>query len=141
MSVTLVPRMSEKAYAQTVSSNTYIFVVPMDSNSQLIKSEVEKQFKGTKVKDVRTVIAKGKAKRTFTKHKRMDGKKADFKKAYITLSEGKINIFGEEDKKKSKQGKKANVNKPVKAETKQKGKIRSVLGRRSRTVQKKGGDK
>ncbi|MDQ3158818.1 MAG: 50S ribosomal protein L23 [bacterium] len=141
MSVTLIPRMSEKAYAQTQASNTYIFVVPMTSNGKMVKEEIEKQFK-VKVKDVRTVVSKGKAKKSFTKRTRMVGKRADFKKAYVSLSEGKINIFGEEDKKagKSKTAK-PDSTVAVKAEAKPKGKIRSALGRSSRTVQNKGGDK
>lgn len=142
-SVALVPRMSEKAYAESTAHNTYVFVVPMTANESIVAAAVAEQFKVT-VEDVRTVVVKGKAKQSYRKGKRpVVGKRADFKKAYVRIKTGdKINIFGEEEKTDKK---KADQSKPQQntaaTDTKQKRGLKGVLGRAPRQTQSRGGDK
>lgn len=82
------PVISEKSFA-LAENGKYVFVVSKEANKIEIKKAVEKLFKVTVV-DVRTVVMKGKVKRVGRKF----GKRADFKKAYITLKEGnKIEDF------------------------------------------------
>ncbi|MCL1930124.1 50S ribosomal protein L23 [Candidatus Saccharibacteria bacterium] len=89
----LIPRVSEKAYAQNLAG-TYVFEVPLTANKAEIKKALESEFSGVKIKDIRLVVAKGKAKvaRRGKRARPGVGKRNDFKKAYITLLEGKIEI-------------------------------------------------
>ncbi len=90
MSATLVlmPRMSEKTYALSQSENVFVFDVPKDANKIQIKDAVEKQFK-VSVDDVRVMILKGKRKSSVRRRTRgIIGKRADFKKAYVTIKKG-----------------------------------------------------
>ncbi|MHA6344673.1 50S ribosomal protein L23 [Roseivivax sp. CAU 1761] len=63
--------------------NKVVFEVAMDSTKPQIRDAVEALF-GVKVKAVNTAITKGKVKR-FRGQK---GRRADTKKAYVTLVEG-----------------------------------------------------
>jgi large subunit ribosomal protein L23 len=63
--------------------------VARDANKIEIKQAIEKAFK-VKVKDVRTMVTAGKAKRVG----RTVGKRSAVKKAYVTLAEGTIDFFG-----------------------------------------------
>lgn len=102
----LKPRMSEKAYASSVSENTYVFIVPMDSNKQTVAGAVTEQF-GVTVEDVRPMVLKGKPKRSYKKRSRpIVGQRADMKKVYVRLKDGdKINIFEQEEKEAKKAAK------------------------------------
>jgi large subunit ribosomal protein L23 len=109
MSKTLLlkPRVSEKAYGQSLAKNTYVFVVPNDSNKQTVAEAVQAQFDVT-VTTVNILNVIGKAKRTVRKGGRqVSGKDANFKKAYVTLKEGdQIAVFKTEDEKSEPKGKK-----------------------------------
>ncbi len=86
--MTLKPRMSEKAYATSVAKNTYVIDVPTDATKLTVAAAVEAQF-DVKVKSVRVVLAKGKTKRTVRKGGRPTmGQRSDVKKAYVTLKDG-----------------------------------------------------
>lgn len=97
----LKPRVSEKAYGQSLSQRTYIFDVPKTANKQQIADAVSEQFK-VKVTGVRTLIAKGKPVRSMVMNRtrrRVDVTRSNFKKAYVTLAEGdSIKLFEEEKK-------------------------------------------
>ena len=64
-----------------------VFKVHPKANKIEIKNEVERMF-DVKVKDVKTTNVKGKRKRAG----RFFGRTDDWKKAYVTLSEGEINF-------------------------------------------------
>lgn len=93
MSKTMVlkPRMSEKTYALSTAHGTYVFNVPKTSNKLEVAKAVEAQFKVT-VASVRIIIAKGKQARSIRigakTRANISGKRADIKKAYVTLKEG-----------------------------------------------------
>src|SRR5215469_12848510 len=90
--LTLIPRMTEKTYAQS-QNGTYVFNVPTSANQQAAAAAVAAQY-GVRVIEVRTVIAKGKLKRTFRGGKQSIGRRNDVKKAYVTLVEGdRLKIF------------------------------------------------
>lgn len=61
----------------------YLFLVAKNSTKIDIRHAIEKMYK-VKVKDVHTVVVRGKMKRV----RRDIGKKADWKKAYIQLAAG-----------------------------------------------------
>ncbi len=101
-SLTLLPRLSEKTYKLS-ESNVYVVDVDKHASSQSIKLALESQFE-IKVKNLRIVNVKGKAKRTISNNgkKVNSGKDNDYKKAYITLVEGNtlpfFNAIEEEEK-------------------------------------------
>ncbi len=100
----IIPRATEKAYAQSLSTNTYLFTVPLDANKQQIKAAVEAQFE-VSVTSIKTLVQSGKAVRFSRGKNRYPGNttRKDTKKAYVTLAEGdSIQVFdipAEEEKK------------------------------------------
>lgn len=100
--MTLRPRVSEKAYGMSQLRNTYVFVVPGDANKLTVAQAVAAQFNVT-VEDVNILNVKGKAKRTVRKGGRaITGRDSDKKKAYVTLKQGdSIAIFASEDDQKA----------------------------------------
>lgn len=93
----MIPRVSEKAYAQS-QNNVYVFNVPLTLNKQQIAAAVSEQF-GVKVIKVKSLVQTGKAVR-FNRGKRHNPgttKRNDAKKAYVTLAEGdSIKVFDEQ---------------------------------------------
>lgn len=117
-SMTLKPRMSEKAYATSLAINTYVFDVPTTANKVTVKAAVEAQFDVT-VDNIQMIVVKGKVKKSYQKRNRpVEGKRAKSKKAYVRLAEGStINLFGEtEDAKKTAKADKKETKKPAKAD-------------------------
>ena len=87
--ILIAPVVSEKSYG-LLDENKYTFLVDPRANKTEIKIAVEKVF-GVKVTSVNTLNRQGKRRRTRYGY----GKKADTKRAIITLAEGEsIDIFG-----------------------------------------------
>ncbi|MBW1602448.1 50S ribosomal protein L23 [Streptomyces sp. JJ66] len=87
--ILLKPVVSEKSYA-LLDENKYTFIVHPRANKTQIKQAVEAVF-SVKVTGVNTINRQGKRKRTRTGY----GKRADTKRAIVTLAEGdRIDIFG-----------------------------------------------
>ena len=78
------PLLSEKSYA-TISDKKYTFIVDLNANKIQIKNAVEEIFK-VKVKQVNTLIVKGKKKTQNTKQGRSVGRTSDYKKAVVWLT-------------------------------------------------------
>ncbi len=90
MSMTLKPRMSEKAYGLSQTQNTYVFEVPRDANKHTVADAVAAQFDVT-VTNVRIMNQKGKAKQTYVKRARpVAGREAHAKRAYVTIKQGDL---------------------------------------------------
>ena len=88
--LTLKPRMSEKTYASSIATNTYVFDVPMNANKLQISDAVSAQYEVTVI-NVRTTVVKGKQARSIRLgkyRKNVMGKRADYKKAFVTLKDG-----------------------------------------------------
>ena len=83
------PRITEKVILLKEDNNKVVFEVARESNKIELKKAVESIFK-VKVKKISTLNVKGKLKRQG----RTEGRRADWKKAIITLEEGeKIEYF------------------------------------------------
>ncbi len=99
----IIPRATEKAYAEE-AKHTYVFFVPKKASKQEIAKAIAEAFKVTVV-DVRTTIRKGKATRFSRGKHAYPGitYRQDRKVAYVTVKDGdKIPVFEEaktEDKK------------------------------------------
>jgi large subunit ribosomal protein L23 len=77
------PLITEKTTVIRDDGRTLVFQVAMDANKIEIKRAVEQLF-GSKVASVRTSLAHGKMKRQG----KYQGRRSDWKKAYVTLREG-----------------------------------------------------
>ncbi len=83
------PVITEKSTQLREDANTVVFEVDPKATKPEIKGAVEKIF-SVKVKDVRTVIVRGKQARVG----RFVGRRKNWKKAYVTLHEGEhIELF------------------------------------------------
>lgn len=85
------PVMTEKSNVINEKEGKVVFKVARDANKIEIKQAVENLF-DVKVGSVRTVNVQGKKRRVGAKSV---GKASDWKKAYITLTEGQINLLDE----------------------------------------------
>ena len=82
-SIIRAPRISEKTARLHEVSNQYVFEVSTEATKTDIKAAVEKIF-GVNVRAVNVVNVKGKNKA----FKFRMGRRADWRKAYVTLAEG-----------------------------------------------------
>ena len=89
-SVLVGPRLTEKANLLQEVDGKIVFKVRPEANKIEIKTAVEEMF-NVKVKNVKTANMHGKQKRVG----KTIGFTRDWKKAYVTLSEGKINFADE----------------------------------------------
>ncbi|MDO5674391.1 MAG: 50S ribosomal protein L23 [bacterium] len=83
------PRLTEKSNLLQEAQNTVVLSVAGTANKIQIKEAVEKLF-NVKVAKVATAHVVGKKKRVGA---RSVGKTRDWKKAYVTLAEGKIDFL------------------------------------------------
>jgi len=80
--VILKPVVTEKSM-NAMAEKKYTFLVHPDANKTMIKEAVERMFEGTKVAKVNTMNCKGRTRRVG----RFEGKKADWKKAIVTINQ------------------------------------------------------
>lgn len=99
--ISLIPRMTEKAYRESMVNGTYVFDVPMTANKASIIEAVEAEYDNVVVGDVRTVVRNGKSVRSYRgkRNAPIQAHRKDKKIAYVTLSEGSIELFKEEEAK------------------------------------------
>ncbi len=83
--IILRPIVTEKTARLEAGQNTYTFQVGVSANKLQIKDAIERLF-GVEVDDVRTVNVRGKTKRVG----RYQGRRSDWKKAYVTLADGEL---------------------------------------------------
>lgn len=149
MSIVLKPRLSEKSYATSQATNTFVFDVPGELNKQTVAEAVEKQFE-VKVSSVRITNRKGKVKRTIRKNGRAAaGRDNDIKKAYVTLAKGSHLPFFEAEEKEAveeakaeeKAAKKATKEKKEVTDTKQTAKAENKSSHRSFLHMRKSGER
>jgi len=88
--VILRPVVSEKSYA-LLDQRVYTFVVAPSASKPEIRDAVQAIWPGVKVRNVNTLVRKGKTKRGRRSANR--SKLSDTKRALVTLAEGEIDIF------------------------------------------------
>jgi large subunit ribosomal protein L23 len=92
MQVLLAPRVTEKTTRVGEQSNQYVFRVVTDAEKSEVRDAVELLF-GVSVESVRIVNVKGKNKAFRARQ----GKRSDWKKAYVRVQEGQtIDFLGGE---------------------------------------------
>ena len=83
------PLVTEKSSTGLGNEQTYAFEVAVNATKSDVRSAIE-SFYGVGVESVRTLVVRGKVKRSG----RHFGKRKNWKKAYVTLVEGdSINLF------------------------------------------------
>lgn len=85
LKVLRAPHVSEKASSAMEKTNTIVLKVANDATKAEIVAAVEKLFE-VEVKDVNTLVVKGKVKRQGQRI----GRRSDWKKAYVTLKKARI---------------------------------------------------
>jgi large subunit ribosomal protein L23 len=96
----LKPRISEKAFALSELTNTYIFDAPVDANKMDIAAAVASQF-SVSVVSVRIAGVPGKTVRSYRQRGRrsINASRSNIRKAYVTLKEGdNLPLFAATDK-------------------------------------------
>lgn len=90
----ITPRISEKSYGLS-RQNIYVFDVPMSANKAEVAREIAREYPDIEVADIRLMITKGKVKSVNRGKRARPGltKRSDTKKAYVTVSKGKIDVF------------------------------------------------
>ena len=83
LQVLLAPHVSEKSTVAADANGQHVFKVLPGATKTEIKQAVEQLFE-VKVAQVRVMNVKGKTKRFGQR----DGKRSDWRKAYVTLAEG-----------------------------------------------------
>ncbi len=92
MKILLAPVVSEKSTRLADTNRQFVFKVQPDASKPEIRKAVELMF-DVKVTGVQVANMAGKTKR----HGHREGKRADWKKAYVTLAEGHdIDFMGAE---------------------------------------------
>lgn len=87
------PIMTEKCVEMQDNESKYSFQVAISANKIQIKKAVEKLFE-VEVKNVHTMSYLGKKVSRRVKRSRVEGRKANWKKAIVTLKEGfEIDFF------------------------------------------------
>lgn len=93
--ILLKPIITEKAEDLSEKLGQYSFVVDKKANKLEIRKAVEKLYNVT-VRDVNTMIVPGKVRSRFTRTGVQRGRKASYKKAIVTLTQGeKIDFFAD----------------------------------------------
>lgn len=85
----LSPIISEKSNRLGEESNQYVFKVAVSSNKDEVKAAVEKLF-SVNVENVQILNVKGKTK----SFKGKQGKRPNWKKAYVRVQQGQLIDFG-----------------------------------------------
>lgn len=78
------PLVTEKLSEQMAEGH-YAFVVAKSANKVEIRKAVEARYPGVVIKDVRTMIQRGKRRRQFTRGGVNEGRTAAYKKAIVTI--------------------------------------------------------
>jgi large subunit ribosomal protein L23 len=88
--IIIAPVVSEKSTRVAEKQNQAVFEVALSADKAEIKEAIQVLF-NVKVTAVQTLVVKGKSKRFG----RFEGKRSDWKKAYVSLAEGQeIDFLG-----------------------------------------------
>ena len=92
-SILIKPIVTEKMTRLAEEGRHYAFEVAKEANKIQIRQAVEARYPGVEVKEVRTMVVRGKRRRQFTRKGLVQGRKPSYKKAIVTLTSGEIDFF------------------------------------------------
>jgi large subunit ribosomal protein L23 len=79
------PLVTEKM-TQLMEKGHFSFQVKQEANKIEIRNAIESRYPGVKIKEVRTMIVRGKRRTQMTRRGRVEGRRSSYKKAIITLT-------------------------------------------------------
>lgn len=82
--ILIKPLVTEKQSGQ-MGAGHYAFVVDKNANKVEIRKAVEARYPAVKVKEVRTMVVRGKRRRQMTRKGVVEGRMPSYKKAIVTL--------------------------------------------------------
>jgi len=91
--IILAPVLTEKSTRLSEEGRHYSFRVAQDANKIEIRQAIEERYPDVSVKEVRTMVVRGKRKRQFTRRGLLQGRQATWKKAVVTLKAGEIDFY------------------------------------------------
>jgi large subunit ribosomal protein L23 len=91
--ILLKPIVTEKMTRLTDEGRHYAFHVAKDANKIEIRKAIEARYPGVQIKEVRTMVVRGKRRRQFTKKGLVQGRRPAVKKAIVTLRSGEIDFY------------------------------------------------
>ena len=91
--IIIEPVLTEKASRLAAEGNHYSFKVAKTANKLEIRRAIEERYPDVDVKEVRTMVVRGKRRRQFTKRGLLQGRQAAWKKAVVTLRTGEIDFY------------------------------------------------
>ena len=91
--ILIAPVLTEKASRIAAEGAHYSFRVAKDANKLQIRKAIEERYPDVDVKEVRTMVVRGKRRRQFTKRGLLQGRQAAWKKAIVTLNSGEIDFY------------------------------------------------
>jgi large subunit ribosomal protein L23 len=91
--ILIKPIVTEKMTRLTEEGQHYAFRVAKDANKIEIRKAIEARYPDVTVKEVRTMVVRGKRRRQFTKKGLVQGRKPSYKKAIVTLGAGTIDFY------------------------------------------------
>ena len=91
--ILLKPIVTEKMTRLSEEGRHYAFQVAKDANKIQIRKAIEARYPDVTVKEVRTMVVRGKRRRQFTKRGLIQGRKPSYKKAIVTLAAGQIDFY------------------------------------------------
>ncbi len=87
------PIVTEKMTRLTEEGRHYAFQVDKTANKIEIRKAIEARYPDIQVKEVRTMVVRGKRRRQMTKKGLVKGRKPSYKKAVVTLLAGEIDFY------------------------------------------------
>ena len=91
--IILAPVLTEKSTRLADEGRHYSFRVAKGANKLEIRKAIEERYPDVTVKEVRTMVVRGKRRRQFTKRGLVQGRQAAWKKAVVTLRDGEIDFY------------------------------------------------
>ena len=91
--ILIAPILTEKSTRLSEEGRHYAFRVLSDANKIEIRLAIESRYPGIDVKEVRTMIVRGKRRRQQTKRGLVKGRRPSYKKAIVTLNTGEIDLY------------------------------------------------
>ncbi|MEL6614879.1 MAG: 50S ribosomal protein L23 [Bacteroidota bacterium] len=91
--ILIEPVLTEKSARLAEEAQQYAFKVKMGANKLQIRAAIEARYPDVDVKEVRTMIVRGKRRRRFTKRGVVEGRVTGYKKAIVSLRSGEIDLY------------------------------------------------
>ncbi len=91
--IIIEPVLTEKSSRLAAEGRHYSFKVAKEANKLQIRKAMEERYPEIDIKEVRTMVVRGKRRRQFTKRGLLQGRQPGWKKAVVTLNSGEIDFY------------------------------------------------